>query len=117
MPLVTVHTSVQLHDDGKLKKLQKDISATTARLLGKPENYVMTSVQPSARMTFAGSFEPSCLVEVKSIGALAGEVPAKFTAAVSEHLRECLGVPPSRVFVVFADVPGRFWGFDGAMLG
>src|SRR5262249_45576335 len=41
MPLVTVHTSSDLHDDGKLKKLQKDISATTARVLGKPEAYVM----------------------------------------------------------------------------
>jgi hypothetical protein len=47
----------------------------------------MTCVVRRSRLTFGGSFDPSCLVEVKSIGGLGGEVPA--------HL----------------------WGFDGATIG
>jgi phenylpyruvate tautomerase len=87
MPLVTVYTSVEPPADEKLNRLRRDLSSTTARLIGKSESYVMTCLVPSAHLTFGGSFDPSCLVEVKSIGGLGGDVPA--------HL----------------------WGFDGATIG
>ena len=117
MPLVTVYTSVKPPADEKLDRLQRDLSSTAARLIGKPESYVMTCLVPSARLTFGGSFEPSCLVEVKSIGGLGGGVPAKMSAAVCALLSEALGVPANRIFIVFSDVPANLWGFDRATLG
>jgi hypothetical protein len=36
MPLVTVYTSVKPPADEKLDRLQRDLSSTAARLIGKP---------------------------------------------------------------------------------
>jgi len=117
MPLVTVQTSSPLPADEKLDALQRDLSATAAKLLGKPESYVMTYMMRGSRLTFGGSFEPSCLVEIKSIGGLGGDAPAKISAAVCTLLHEALGVPKNRIFLVFTDVPANLWGFDGATIG
>jgi phenylpyruvate tautomerase len=117
MPLLTVHTSSALPGEEKLNALQRDLSGAAARLLGKPESYVMTCLVPGSRLTFGASFDPSCLVEVKSIGGLGGDVPAKISAAVCTLLHEALGVPANRIFLVFTDVPASHWGFDGATIG
>lgn len=117
MPLVTVYASAEPLADEKATALLRDSSSTTARLLGKPESYVMTCLVPRSRMTFAGSPEASCLVEVKSIGGLGGDRAKRLTEAVCKLVHDALGVPTNRTYVVFADVPASFWGFDGKTFG
>jgi phenylpyruvate tautomerase PptA (4-oxalocrotonate tautomerase family) len=117
MPLVTIHTSVPTLPEEKVKTLLQDLSPTVARILGKPERYMMTCLVPRSAMTFAGSTEPSCYVEIKSIGNLTRESAAALTEAVSKLVTAALGVPADRTFVVCADVPGHLWGFDGSTLG
>ena len=116
MPLVTVHTSAQPPEE-KVAALLRDLSSTAARLLGKPEAYVMTCLAPRSRMTFAGSLEPCCLVEIKSIGGLGGDGASRLTDAVCRLVRDAIGVPTNRVYVVLTDVPAPFWGLDGATFG
>ena len=117
MPLVSVYTSAELPTDEKLSALQKALSSTAARLIGKPEAYVMTNVVARSRITLGGSFGPACLVEIKSIGGLGGDVPTRLTEAICKLLHEALGVPTNRIYVVFADIPANMWGFDGATFG
>jgi phenylpyruvate tautomerase PptA (4-oxalocrotonate tautomerase family) len=117
MPLVTVYTSAEARAEEKSATLLRDLSSTTARLLGKPESYVMTCLVPRTSMTFAGSPEPSCLVEIKSIGALGGDSTKRLTEAVCKLVRDALGVPTNRTYVVFMDVPAPLWGFDGKTFG
>lgn len=117
MPLVNVYTSAQPPAEEKANGLLRDLSLTSARLLGKPESYVMTCLVPRADMTFGGSSEPSCLVEIKSIGGLTPECTARLSEAVSLLLHDGLGVPLNRIYIVFADVPAHLWGFDGATFG
>ncbi len=117
MPLVSVYTSAEPPTEERSRSLLRDLSAATARILGKPESYVMTCLMPRTRMTFGGSPEPACLVEVKSLGALDGDAPAELTRAVTALLHERLVVPTSRVYVVFEDVPPHLWGFKGATFG
>jgi phenylpyruvate tautomerase PptA (4-oxalocrotonate tautomerase family) len=117
MPLVSVYTSAELPAEESLKTLLSDLSSTTARVLGKPESYVMTCVVPRSHMTFAGTFAASCLVEVESIGGLGGDSTKRLTEAICRLLHDGLGVPASRMYVVFKDVPARMWGFDGATFG
>jgi phenylpyruvate tautomerase PptA (4-oxalocrotonate tautomerase family) len=117
MPLVCMYTSAELPSEEGQKALLRDVSATTAQVLGKPEAYVMTRLAPRGAMTFAGSSAAACLIEVKSLGGLAGDAPGRLTGALSGIVQRSLGVPANRTFVVFTDVPGRLWGFDGSMLG
>jgi phenylpyruvate tautomerase len=117
MPLVTVYTSAEPPSEDKAAALLRDLSSTTARVLGKPESYVMTCLVPRARMTFGGTSEPSCLVEIKSIGGLGGDHAARLTEAVCKAVPAAIGVPARRVYVVFADVPASLWGLDGKTFG
>ncbi|HEV3192816.1 MAG TPA: phenylpyruvate tautomerase MIF-related protein [Polyangiaceae bacterium] len=115
--LVNVFTSVCPANEAKLQSLPLDLSATVARLLGKPEKYVMTNVVLGTDMSLGGSREAACLVEIKSIGGLTRETGARLTEAVSELVRDALDVPTNRVYVVCTDVPAHLWGFDGASFG
>jgi phenylpyruvate tautomerase PptA (4-oxalocrotonate tautomerase family) len=117
MPLVSVYTSAEPPTEERSRALLSDLSKTTARILGKPEAYVMTCLMPRTRMTFGGSLDPACLVEIKSIGALDGDAPAELTKAVSALLHERLVVKTDRIYVVLADVPPHLWGFKGATFG
>jgi phenylpyruvate tautomerase len=117
MPLATVYTSAEPPAEEKATALLQNLSSTTARLLGKPEAYVMTCLVPRTFMTFAGSFDPSCLVEIKSIGGLGGDRAKQLTEAVCKLVHVALGVPTNRIYIVFADVPAPLWGFDGKTFG
>ncbi len=117
MPLVNVYTSAEPPAEESAKTLLRDLSSAIARALGKPESYVMTCLVPRSRMTFAGTFAPSCLVEVKSIGGLSGDSSARLSKSICGLLSDRLGVPANRTYIVFADVPASMWGFDGATFG
>ena len=68
MPLVNLFCSAPVPDATTKKQLLVSLSALLARELGKPESYVMTNLVPQCEMTFGGTDEPSCYVEVKNFG-------------------------------------------------
>jgi phenylpyruvate tautomerase len=84
-----------------------------ARELGKPETYVMTCLEPRARMTFAGTDEPSCYVEVKNVGTFTPDLTSRLSAAITDRLAAGLAVAKRRIYVEFADARPHMWGFDG----
>jgi phenylpyruvate tautomerase len=117
MPLINVYTSAEPPSDHKSQALLRELSKTLARLLGKPESYVMTCLLPRTRMTFAGSFDLACLVEIKSIGGITRESATRLSEAVCKEVCEILRVPTNRIYVVLEDVPAHMWGFDGSTFG
>ncbi len=68
MPLIKVQTSIENLDRKDVKILLTNLSSKLAKHLGKPESYVMTSFEADVSMTFGGTFEPTCYLEVKSVG-------------------------------------------------
>jgi phenylpyruvate tautomerase len=117
MPLISVYTSAEPPPEEKAQLFLRDLSSTFAQLLGKPERYVMTFLAPRSRMTFAGSPDPACYVEIKSIGGISRENASRLTEAACKAVHRGLGVPTNRTFVVLHDVPAHLWGFDGSTLG
>ena len=67
MPYLKIQTNTALADD-QGKALLAKASSVTAEKLGKPESYVMTSVENNPAMTFAGTDAPLAFLELKSIG-------------------------------------------------
>ena len=110
MPLIRIH-STQTPENAEA--LLKHCSAALAEHLGKPESYVMTCLTPPAAMTFAGTQEPSCFVEVKNIGTMSPDQTRSMSEALCGFLSEGLGVPPSRTYIEFADAERHLWGWDG----
>ncbi len=112
MPLINVHISQTEIADSKtlLKQLSSEISSLT----GKPEQYVMCLLQTGVPMSFAGSNDPCCYIEVKSIGALQ---PPKMSESLCKLIHENTGIPSDRIYIGFEDVPANKWGYNGQTFG
>jgi len=93
--------------------LLRDLSTLLARELGKPEAYVMTCLEPRARMTFGGTAEPTCFIEVKNIGSFTPAATERLSAAISERVAAALGVDRARIYIEFADARPHLWGWNG----
>lgn len=110
MPFLRIQTNQPL-TDAEASTLAGHAAAVVAGQLGKPERYVMTSVESNPAMQFAGSTAPLAYLELKSIG-----LPESRTADISRALCEMLasetGVEPERVYIEFTDAPRKMWGWN-----
>jgi phenylpyruvate tautomerase len=116
MPLLRITTSANPSDSNRTKLLQ-ELSSLVAQRLGKPEAYMMTSLEPGVAMTFAGATAPACFVELKSIGRFTPELTAKLSAELCDRLERGLDVPKDRIYIDFADAQGYLWGHGGETFG
>ena len=116
MPLLAIRTSAPLpapaDRDAALLRLSREV----ARLLKKPEAYVMVSLEGAA-LCFAGQSEPACYAELKSIGGIRRDTTPGLSQAICTALERELGVPPARIYLEFSDVDGALWGHAGQTFG
>lgn len=73
MPLIKVQTSVDRPAETTVEDLLKQLSASLSKHLGKPESYVMTAFEPSTAMTFGGTSDPACYIQIKSVGTMGSD--------------------------------------------
>ena len=111
MPLIRIVTSAE--PPSTSDALLRELSALLARELGKPESYVMTCLEPRAAMTFGGTPEPTCYIEVKNVGALASDLTKRLSAQITEKVARAIGIPSGRVYIEFSEAKPHHWGFDG----
>ena len=95
----------------------KNLSASLASHLGKPESYVMTAFESEVPMTFAGSTDPVCYIEIKSVGTMGGDRAKSMSKDFCAKINNALGVPQNRIYIEFADAKGSMWGWDGRTFG
>ncbi len=117
MPLIKVQTSVASPDASAVESLLKELSTSLAKHLGKPESYVMTAFEPGMAMTFAGTTDPVCYVEIKSVGTMSSSQTKAMSQDFCQKLNTVLGVPTNRTYIKFADAKGAMWGWNGATFG
>lgn len=112
MPLINVKVaSSQIENK---TELLKELSEELANQTGKPEKYVMCLLQTEVPMTFGGTDDPCCYVEIKSIGALH---PSQMTKSFCKIIESRLGIPSNRIYISFADIVPSQWGYDGQTFG
>lgn len=113
MPLIKVKTTVATPEKTEVESLLKSLSASLANHLGKPESYVMTAFESDVPMTFAGTTDPVCYMEIKSIGTMGAKTKA-MSQDFCEKISETLGVPKNRIYIEFNDAKGSMWGWNGS---
>jgi phenylpyruvate tautomerase len=113
MPLIKVQTSVPAQAQDAAEALLKQLSASLAQHLGKPESYVMTALEPETAMTFGGSTAPVCYVEIKSVGSMSAEQTQAMSADFCRQISQALDVAGDRIYIEFADAKGYLWGWNG----
>ncbi|MEN9581127.1 MAG: hypothetical protein RJA70_4136 [Pseudomonadota bacterium] len=116
MPLVTLETQAPTPAPAELAELLRQITASTAEHLSKPEHLIMVSYKHAEAMTLAQSSAPCCYLSVFGVGQFD---PARMNAlsqALCEHIERCLDVCSDRVFIVFNEVERTHWAVRGRTL-
>jgi len=111
MPMLKIQTNATVSEDNK-KALATLASSAVAEMLGKPERYVMVSIEENPSMLFGGSDAPLAYLELKSIG-LPESQTSEFSTRLSSLLEEQLGLKADRVYIEFADAARNMWGWNG----
>ncbi len=110
MPLLKIETNVPVDDS---QAMTTDCSRTVAEMLGKPERYVMVSLQHNPAMLFDGNDAPLAYLELKSLG-LPEDRTADFSATLCALMNKHLGVPADRTYIEFSSPPRHMWGWKSA---
>ncbi|KAM3107265.1 phenylpyruvate tautomerase MIF-related protein [Phormidesmis sp. 146-33] len=117
MPFIKVQTSIASPNPTTIATLLKTLSASLAKQTGKPESYVMTVLEPSVAMTFAGTTDPACYIEIKSIGSMSAVQTKEMSQTFCQQVNEGLGVAIDRIYIEFTDAKGAMWGWNGTTFG
>lgn len=91
MPLIKVQTSIAAPEKTQVEALLKTLSTKLASHLGKPESYVMTAFESDVVMTFAGTLDPVCYIEIKSVGSMKPQTKA-MSQDFCQPINQVLGV-------------------------
>ncbi len=112
MPYLLINTSQSL-DQAQEVTLLRQCSQTVATMLGKPERYVMVTIESGLSMLFGGDDSPCAYLELKSLG-LAEEKSAEYSQTLCQLLSEALAIPAERIYIEFASPARHLWGWDGS---
>ncbi|WP_456418124.1 phenylpyruvate tautomerase MIF-related protein [Thiolapillus sp.] len=110
MPLLTLTTN-QLLSPAQKSALPAALSAETARLLGKPESYVMVIVQDKQMMTMGGAADAAAYLQLKSLGLPEGDTEA-LSAALCDLVSSTLDIPADRIYIEFSSPARHLWGWN-----
>jgi len=113
MPLCQVLTNVPAPTPAAGQALLCELSRLLAARFGKPERWVMTSLQPAQTMTFGGTDAPTAFVAVKNIGTMAPADTEALSSAICGLLGQALGVSTERIYIEFVDAVDHLWGWNG----
>nr|DAD28133.1 TPA_asm: hypothetical protein HUJ06_029601 [Nelumbo nucifera] len=111
MPCLNLSTNVSL-DGVDTSSILSEATKTVAKIIGKPEAYVMIVLKGSVPMSFGGNEQPAAYGELVSIGGLNPEVNKKLSGAIATILETKLSVPKSRFFLKFYDTKASYFIFS-----
>lgn len=109
MPLLKIQTNQTIESPAD-SALLSSASKAVSKILGKPEDYVMVSLESNTSMLFAGSDAPLAYLELKSLG-LAEERTAEYSKALCELMESELSIPQDRIYIEFCN--GQRHGWSG----
>jgi len=110
MPTLIIRTNVETPADHR-KKIIEDASLMIAKILGKPESYVMVILEDKMDMLFAGDAAPLAYLELKSLG-LPEERTSDLSADLCYFMEARFGVPPARVYIEFTSPLRHLFGWN-----
>ncbi|MDX2239159.1 MAG: phenylpyruvate tautomerase MIF-related protein [Leptolyngbyaceae cyanobacterium bins.302] len=116
MPLIKVQTSIA-PAAAQVESLLKTLSTSLAKHTGKPESYVMTALEPGVAMTFGGTTDPACYIEVKSVGTMSPAQTQAMSQDFCQTVNDAIAVPINRIYIEFADAKGYLWGWNSSTFG
>jgi len=107
MPYLNIVTNQTVPDEALLLKA---VSQTVAKAAGKPENYVMVSIEAKANIIMGGSDEAAAFLDYRAIGLPADRTV--FSDILCSLITEHLGISGSRIYISMTDSERQNWGWN-----
>ncbi|KAG9394777.1 Macrophage migration inhibitory factor [Carpediemonas membranifera] len=112
MPAAQIMTNAPIEDK---KAFLKNMSAAISEVTGKPEAYIMCSVQDNVDMIMSMATEkPCCFITFSCIGVISATKNRSMSEAFSSLMQKTCGVSPERCYINFVKVERENWGFNGS---
>lgn len=111
MPYILIRSNTDLASQAQQALLSRS-SRLVAEALGKPEHYVMVSLDLGTPMLFAGENSPCAYLELKSIGLPEGET-VSLSQQLSQFIGDELNIPLERIYIEFSGAARHMWGWKG----
>ena len=113
MPYLTIYTNVNSEQG---KSIAEETSALAAKILSKPESYVVTNFVYNPNMSFGGSANnKGALVELKSIGLNNKD---KFVTEITDLLEKQLQISNRQyIAITLTDAPAMYTACAGHTFG
>ena len=106
MPYIHIKTNQSCSDT---TAILKKASQTIARVSGKPEMYVMVSLETELSMSMGGNTDPVAFLDYRSLG-----LPD--TTALSDALCQLINdefnIAGDRIYISMTDSPRQNWGWN-----
>jgi phenylpyruvate tautomerase PptA (4-oxalocrotonate tautomerase family) len=116
MPYVHCLTSQTL-DPAKEDAFKAGAATVLAEVAGKPENYLFVALQGGQTLYRRGKKDPAAVLRVSLVGKLGGAQKKELSARFCRLCEEALGVPGDGVYIIFEEVAGESWGWNGGTFG
>jgi phenylpyruvate tautomerase PptA (4-oxalocrotonate tautomerase family) len=107
MPYLNIVTNQTVPNEAELLKA---VSLTVAQAAGKPENYVMVSIEAKANIIMGGSDEPAAFLDYRAIGLPTDRTA--FSNVLCALITEHLGIPGLRIYISMTDAERQNWGWN-----
>ncbi|KAF9613314.1 hypothetical protein IFM89_006824 [Coptis chinensis] len=115
MPTLNLYTNLPV-DAVVASDILRDATKAVAKIIGKPESYVMILLNQGVPIAFAGTEEPAAYGELISIGGLGPSVNGKLSATIAEILEAKLSLDSSRFYIKFYDAELALYLYDDLAL-
>lgn len=102
----------------KMEHLKAGAAAIMERHAGKGENWLYVRVAGDEKLYFQGrAVTNGGVVEVKLVGSLSGTQKKEITGEICRLLEQELQTASNQVYVIFTEVKGENWGWNGQTFG
>lgn len=110
MPYLNVSTNQTMDKAAQLAAVAK-LSQACAEMLGKPESYMMVSLNSDQCMSFGGSSAPCAIVGLASLG-LPESKTGDFSKSLCTLIGEICQLPSDRIYIHFTNPQRHMWGWN-----
>jgi len=107
MPYLNIKTNQEISDVSAFIQKASSVVSTAS---GKPESYVMISVDQKTPMVMGGSDAPTALLDYRALG-LPSDRKA-FSDALCSLISEELPIPGDRIYISMTDAERQNWGWN-----
>ncbi|KAE9610843.1 hypothetical protein Lal_00031562 [Lupinus albus] len=102
MPCLYISTNLNL-DGVDNDPIFSEATTAIARIIGRPEKFVMVILKGSVQLTFGSNKEPAAFGELISMGGITKEVKRNLIATIGTILESKLSIPKSRFILNVTD--------------